>query len=205
MRLRGDGELDRARLDGELPPRLEICRALGAVYLLVVPPRAAGADRARAIRAMREGLAIARDRATGIGVGIAFEFLGFDDCPIDTPALAGEVVGDVPGVELVLDSCHWHASGSGALDAFPVERLAMVHLNDAPAKPPRQIEDADRLLPTRGVIRLAALVTALRGRGYAGPWSLETFNPAYWVLDPLEVATEGRELVGRILGLPARS
>ena len=205
LQLRGDGELDRGCLDGELPPRLEICRALGAAYLLVVPPRAAGADRARAIRAMREGLAIARDRAAGLGVGIAFEFLGFGDCPIDTPALAGEVVGDVPGVEVVLDSCHWHASGSGALDAFPVERLAMVHLNDAPAKPPREIEDADRLLPTRGVIRLAALVTALRGRGYAGPWSLETFNPAYWAQDPLEVATEGRDLVGRILGLPARS
>ncbi|MFZ5852905.1 MAG: sugar phosphate isomerase/epimerase family protein [Chloroflexota bacterium] len=205
LQLRADGELDRARLDEELPPRLEICRALGAAYLLVVPPRAAGADRGQAIRAMREGLSVARDRATGLGVGIAFEFLGFGDCPIDTPAVAGEVVENVPGVEVVLDSCHWHASGSGALDAFPVERLAMVHLNDAPAKPPREIEDVDRLLPTRGVIRLAALLAALRGRGYAGPWSLETFNPAYWVRDPLEVATEGRDLVRRILGLPVQS
>ena len=72
------------------------------------------------------------------GSASAFEFLGFGDCPIDTPELAGRVVDGLDGVDLVLDSCHWHASGRGSLDAFPMERLAMVHLNDAPAKPPRE-------------------------------------------------------------------
>jgi 2-keto-myo-inositol isomerase len=109
------------------------------------------------------------------------------------------VVSDVPGVELVLDSCHWHASGAGSLDGFPVERLAMVHLNDAPAKPAREIEDADRVLPGQGVIALTDLVGELRERGYRGPWSLETFNPTYWADDPLEIATTGRRLVGELL------
>ena len=148
---------------------------------------------------MREGLAAVRDAAGAIGVGVAFEFLGFADCPIDTPALAGEVVARLPGVDLVLDSCHWHASGSGPLDAFPVDRLAMVHLNDAPAKPPREIEDADRLLPGEGVIALPALVEALRARGYAGPWSLETFNPTYWSADPEQVASTGHALLSDLL------
>ena len=53
----------------------------------------------------------------------------------------------------------------------------MVHLNDAPAKPPRDIEDADRVLPGRGVIRLAELIETLAGGRLRGPWSLETFNP----------------------------
>lgn len=205
LQLDGEGALDRERLDAELAPRLEICRALGAAYLLVVPPRRAGADRTRAVAAMRDGLAAARDAAARVGVGIAFEFLGFADCPIDTPALAGQVVADVPGVDLVLDACHWHASGSGGLAAFPVDRLAMVHLNDAPAKPPREIEDADRLLPGRGVIALRGLVDALRQRGYGGPWSLETFNPTYWSADASEVASEGHRLLVELLQLPARS
>ena len=149
LQLRPDGSLDRERLEAELPPRLEICRALGAAYLLVVPPRQAGADRDPAVRAMRDGLTAARDAAAAIGVGIAFEFLGFADCPIDTPALAGEVVADLSGIDLVLDSCHWHASGSGPLTAFPVERLAMVHLNDAPAKPPRRSRTRTGCCPAR--------------------------------------------------------
>jgi 2-keto-myo-inositol isomerase len=200
LQLAADGRLDIERLEADLPPRLEICRSLGASYLLVVPPRAPGAERTPSIAAMRDGLARIRDTAAPMGIGTAFEFLGFGDCPIDTPALAADVVSTVAGVGLVLDSCHWHASGAGSLDTFPVERLAMVHLNDAPGKPPREIEDADRVLPGRGVIRLADLVAEVSGRGYRGPWSLETFNPQYWADDPMEIATIGRRLLGDLLG-----
>jgi len=199
LQLTPDGGLDHDRLAAEMAPRLDICQRLAAAYLLVVPPRVAGADRERAIGAMRDGLAILRDAAAPRGIGVAFEFLGFADCPIDTPELAGRVVVDLPGVDLVLDSCHWHASGAGLLDAFPSDRVAMVHLNDAPDKPRRDIEDADRLLPGRGVIRLTELVGTLRAAGYRGPWSLETFNPDYWAASPADIATEGRAAVARLL------
>jgi len=204
LQLRPDGSLDRARLEAELPARLEVCRGMGAEYLLVVPPRAAGAHRGRSIEAMRRGLTVIRDQAAPDRIGVAFEFLGFGDCPIDTPALAGEVVADLPDVELVLDSCHWHASGGGSLAAFPIERLAMVHLNDAPGKPPRNIEDADRLLPGLGVIDLAGLIEQLRAAGYGGPWSLETFNPEYWSADAVRIARDGRSRLADLLVRPAR-
>jgi 2-keto-myo-inositol isomerase len=197
--LRGDGDLDRETIDADLEPRLEICRALGAAYLLVVPPRAPGVTSRAAIGPMRDGLSRARDRASAAGVRVAFEFLGFADCPIGSPDLAAEVVAGVPGADLVLDSCHWHASGSRSLDAFPVELIAMVHLNDAPDKAPRLIEDADRLLPGKGVIRLPQLIAGLRARGYQGPWSLETFNPAYWEADPLTLAREGKAALDALL------
>jgi sugar phosphate isomerase/epimerase len=203
LQLTPEGHLDRERLATEMTPRLQICRDLAAAYLLVVPPRAGRADPERAIGAMRDGLAILRDAAAGDGIGIAFEFLGFADCPIDTPELAGRAVADLAGVDLVLDSCHWHASGAGSLTGFPIDRLAMVHLNDAPAKSPREIEDADRLLPGRGVIRLTELIGALRAAGYSGPWSLETFNPDYWALPPTEIAKEGRAALARVLAAPA--
>ena len=190
VKLGTDGRPRRDLLDEELPPRIELCRALGARYLLVVPPRAAGLPVAAAVRGMQAGLAIVRDRAAVAGICVAFEFLGFGDCPIGSPDLAAQVVDGVPGVDLVIDSCHWHASGSQPLDRFPVERLRMVHLNDAPAKSPREIEDADRLLPGLGVIRLVDLIRQLRAAAYDGPWSLETFNPAYWTQNAEAVAAE---------------
>lgn len=200
IQLAADGDLDRRRLAAELPPRLEVCQRTKAAYLLVVPPRVAGVSSGAAVGPVSEGLAVAAGAAAEVGVRVAFEFLGFADSPIRTPEHAADVVARVAAADLVLDSCHWHASGGGSLDGFPVERLAMVHLNDAPAKQPDLIEDADRVLPGLGVIRLAELVGMLRARGYRGPWSLETFNPDYWERDPLSVARDGKARLDALLG-----
>jgi 2-keto-myo-inositol isomerase len=200
LHLDGQGRLDRDDLAAGLAPRLDIARTLGAAFLLIVPPRAAGADVDRAVTAMRDGLAIAAEAAGAHGIGVAFEFLGFADCPINTTALAERVVDGVEPVGLVIDSCHWHAAGAPDLAGFPVERIEMVHLNDAPAKPPRLIEDDDRVLPGDGVIALHRLVRALRDQGYAGPYSLETFNPEYWAEDPATVAERGMTRLRDLLG-----
>jgi 2-keto-myo-inositol isomerase len=199
IQLTADGTLDRDRLVAELVPRLEVCRRTKATYLLVVPPRIGGLASDAAVGPVSEGLSIAAAAADTAGVRVAFEFLGFADSPIRTPELAAAVVAGVPAADLVLDSCHWHASGGGPLDAFPVERLAMVHLNDAPEKRPELIEDADRVLPGLGVIRLGDLVAMLRERGYRGPWSLETFNPGYWERDPRAVARDGKSRLDALL------
>lgn len=199
LSLQSDGTLDTDTLKADLRPRLRITRELGAPFLLAVPPRIAGLSPARALPGIRAGLILARDLAGAHGVRVAFEFLGFVDCPVNSPALAREAVAGLEDVDLVLDSCHWHASGSRPLDEIPTVRLVMVHLNDAPAKPPREIEDADRVLPLDGVIRLPDLVRDLTRHGYAGPWSLETFNPGYWKRDPLEVARRGRAAIDQLL------
>ena len=105
----------------------------------------------------------------------------------------------IEAIDLVLDSCHWHASGSQPLEGYPVDRVVLVHLNDAPDKPPREIEDADRLLPGEGVIKLTELTRQLQTRGFSGPWSLETFNPGYWKGDPRAIAGRGLQAVTAIL------
>jgi 2-keto-myo-inositol isomerase len=191
LTVQADGRMDRRLIEDDLKPRLQICQELGAPYLLAIPPRAPGLETRRAMPATRDALELARDRADRLGIRIAFEFLGFADCPINTPDIATATVDGIDGIELVLDSCHWHASGSQPLNSFPVERLALVHLNDAPDKPPRLIEDEDRLLPGEGVIQLKTLIAALMARGYTEPWSLETFNPAYWKVDPEDIAHRG--------------
>jgi len=198
LSLHPDGTLDAGTLRADLGPRLRITRELRAPYLLAVPPRIAGLSPEQALAGIRAGLVLARDLAAEQRVKVAFEFLGFADCPINSPALAAQAVAGIDGVDLVLDSCHWHASGSRPLEELPIQRLAMVHLNDAPAKPPREIEDADRLLPLEGVIRLPELVRGLAQHGYAGPFSLETFNPGYWERNPLEVARQGRAALDRL-------
>ena len=199
LTVRADGRMDRHLLDEDLGPRLRICQDLGAPYLLAIPPRAPGLATRRAIPGTRDALELARDRADRMGIRIAFEFLGFGDCPINTPAMATETVDGIDGIDLVLDSCHWHASGGQPLAGYPIDRLALVHLNDAPAKPPREIEDADRVLPGEGVIDLKALLLELRAGNYAGPWSLETFNPSYWTQDPEDIARRGRAAIETIL------
>ncbi|MGH2356648.1 MAG: sugar phosphate isomerase/epimerase family protein [Candidatus Limnocylindria bacterium] len=197
--LEADGALRHDELDVDLAARIEVCEAIHARCLLVVPPRVSGLTETAALSGIRDGLQLARDAAAARGVRIAFEFLGFADCPIATPAAAAAAVDGIERVDLVLDSCHWHASGSSGLDRFPVERLAMVHLNDAPQKPLREIEDGDRVLPGDGVIALTQLIAELRGRGYNGPWSLETFNPRLWADDPEWVARRGKAALDAVL------
>jgi 2-keto-myo-inositol isomerase len=199
LTVQADGRMDRRLIEDDLRPRLQICRDLGAPYLLAIPPRAPGLETRRAIPGTRDALELARDRADRMGIRIAFEFLGFGDCPINSPAIATATVDGIEGIDLVLDSCHWHASGAQPLDGFPVDRLALVHLNDAPAKPPREIEDADRVLPGEGVINLKALIHELRAGKYAGPWSLETFNPDYWAHDPADIARRGYAAIDALL------
>src|ERR1700731_2963974 len=199
LTVQADGRMARRLIEDDLRPRLQICQDLGAPYLLAIPPRAPGLETRRAIPGTRDALELARDRADRMGIRIAFEFLGFGDCPINTPDIAAETVDRIDGIDLVLDSCHWHASGGQPLNGYPVDRLALVHLNDAPAKPPREIEDADRLLPGEGVINLKELIRELRAGKYAGPWSLETFNPEYWAQDPEDVARRGYAAIDALL------
>src|SRR6202140_5590371 len=136
LTVQADGRMERRLIEDDLRPRLQICQDLGAPYLLAIPPRAPGLETRRAMPATRDALELAPDRADRLGIRIAFEFLGFGDCPINTPEIASETVDGIDGIELVLDSCHWHASGSQPLRSYPGERLLPVPPKAAPAQPP---------------------------------------------------------------------
>jgi 2-keto-myo-inositol isomerase len=194
-----DGKLDERKLEADLPELLHITAALGAPLLLVVPLRAPGVSFEAALGGMREGLARAHEAAAKCGIGLGFEFLGFGDCPVDTPAKALKVVEAFPDVGLVADSCHVYAS-KGRFGEFPIERLRLVHLNDVPLPPASSIEDGDRVLPGEGRIPLEQYVRELRAAGFDGPWSLETFNELLWKEDPEEVASRGYRALTGVIG-----
>ncbi len=92
LSLHPDGTIDAATLRADLGPRLRITRELRAPYLLAVPPRIAGLSPEQALAGIRAGLVLARDLAAEHRIRVAFEFLGFADCPINSPALAAEVM-----------------------------------------------------------------------------------------------------------------
>ena len=161
-------------LPGGLPARSE-------QTLLAVPPRIGGVGRSDGPAPASAKVSSWRATAAArVGVCVAFEFLGFFDCPIRTPDAAARTVDGLEGVKLVLDSCHWHASGSGSLDRFPVERLAMVHLNDAPPKPPPQDRGCGSPAaragrhPPRRADRRSCAPAAIEGHGASKPSILST-------------------------------
>ncbi|MBV8896696.1 MAG: sugar phosphate isomerase/epimerase [Acidobacteriaceae bacterium] len=83
-----------------------------------------------------------------------------------------------PNVGLLLDSWHWHHAGATTEDIIAAgrERIVHVHFNDAPALPPEQIRDDQRLLPGEGVINLVGFLRALQTIGYTDALSVEVFG-----------------------------
>jgi 2-keto-myo-inositol isomerase len=174
-----------------------VAQAVGAETVIVVPsPRPKGVSLAaierESIRVLRELSAIARP----YGVRLAYEFLGFADCTVNTLAQCAAIVEKVarPNVGLVLDTFHFFAGGSriaSIREANP-EKIFIVHINDVERAPRRKMHDALRLYPGKGILPLAGILRALKAIGYAGGFSVEIFRPQYWNRPPLQVAREAR-------------
>ena len=175
-----------------------VAQAVGAETVIVVPsPRPKGVSLAaierESIRVLRELSAIARP----YGVRLAYEFLGFADCTVNTLAQCAAIVEKVarPNVGLVLDTFHFFAGGSriaSIREANP-EKIFIVHINDVERAPRRKMHDALRLYPGKGILPLAGILRALKAIGYAGGFSVEIFRPQYWNRPPLQVAREARQ------------
>jgi 2-keto-myo-inositol isomerase len=165
--------------------------------VIVVPsPRPKGVSEAtievESVRVLRELSEIARP----FGVRLAYEFLGFADCTVNTLAQCAAIVEKVarPNVGLVLDTFHFYAGGSRIDSIRPVNprKIFMVHLNDVERAPRRKMHDALRLFPGHGIIPLAKILGGLKAIGYSDKFSVEIFRPEYWSRPPLQVACDAR-------------
>jgi 2-keto-myo-inositol isomerase len=175
-----------------------VAQAIGAETVIVVPsPRPKGVSLAaierESVRVLRQLSAMARP----YGVRLAYEFLGFADCTVNTLSQCAAIVEKVarPNVGLVLDTFHFFAGGSriaSIREANP-EKIFIVHINDVERAPRRKMHDALRLYPGKGILPLAGILRALKAIGYAGGFSVEIFRPQYWNRPPLQVAREARK------------
>ena len=174
-----------------------VAEAIGCETILVVPsPRpkrvSDGAIERESVRVLRELSRMAKPH----GVRLAYEFLGFADCTVNSLAQCAAIVEKVarPNVGLVLDTFHFFAGGStlASIRAVDPRHIFMVHLNDVERAPRRKMHDALRLYPGKGIIPLRGILRELRGIGYTGQMSVEIFRPRYWSRSPLQVAREAR-------------
>ena len=104
---------------------------------------------------------------------------------------------------LLLDVYHMFRGGSPfeGLSLLNGKKVAMFHVNDYPADPPREkLEDRHRVYCGDGIAPLPMIFQTLRDIGYEGSLSFEVFNPEYWATnDPLLVAKTGLEKLNAVL------
>ncbi len=184
----------------------EYGKALACPWIIAVPgPAPANTtwqaicdNTATSLRAMSE-------TAEPYGINIAFEFLGFPWCSVQTAAQAWEIVKTVnlPNVGMVIDTCHLYAGGStlDSIKSVDAKKLAVFHINDVEAMPKEKITDANRLFPGDGVIPLKDIIATVRAIGFDGVASVEIFRPEYWQREPGAVAKEAIEKSKRVLGI----
>lgn len=97
---------------------------------------------------------------------------------------------------VLVDIFHMYKSGSphSGLRLVGPETVGLVHLNDYPPEPSRELAtDADRIYPGDGIAPLGQILHDLAAAGYTGGLSLELFNEVYWRQEAREVARVGLE------------
>lgn len=127
---------------------------------------------------------IMADYAEPFGVKLAFEFVGYPNCSVNTFGQAYDIIKTVnrKNVGVVLDCFHFHAMGSRFedLEAADAEKIFILHLDDSEDLPVGAARDNNRLMPGEGAIDLPRILTILKKLGYDSMISIELFRPEYW-------------------------
>lgn len=141
-------------------------------------------------RSQEEGIALVAEyvqpvcqAAAEFGCRLAIEPLGQHEViPGCQQALAVIERANQPNLGLMWDFFHYHKSQVplSEIRQIPLEKLWLVHVDDAPDIDPPTLKDPDRVYPGRGVMPLPAYFEVLNRLGYRGPVSVELFNQEYY-------------------------
>ncbi|HQY92852.1 sugar phosphate isomerase/epimerase [Caldilinea sp.] len=184
----------------------EIAEAIGCPMLVTVPSPTETRWQLPWPAVVAEYVTVLRDLAEIAAphkVRLSFEFLGFGWCTVRTPRGAWEIVQavDRPNVGMTVDCAHLYAGGGliEELDALDPAKVFAFHLDDLEDTCKEAITDNTRLYPGSGVIPLDEICQRMAAIGYDDACSIELFQPAYWELDPLEVARQCRASALKVL------
>jgi sugar phosphate isomerase/epimerase len=186
---------DKRRLKGleEAKRAMGMLQEVGCKHL-AAPPAGATEAAPLDLRRAAERYAELCKLGQSFGVAPAMEMWGFSK---NVQRLGEAVqVAMESGAEMACvlpDVYHFYKGGSDprGLRLLNKNAIAILHVNDYPAKDRATIKDADRVYPGDGVAPLKAVFRDLRAIGYRGMLSLEVFNVEYWRQDALAVATTG--------------
>ena len=127
---------------------------------------------------------IMADYAEPRGMKLAFEFVGYPNCSVNTFGQAYDIVKAVnrENVGIVLDCFHFHSMRSKLADLKNADarKIFIFHLDDSEDLPVGAARDNHRLMPGDGAIDLNAIFQTLKDLGYNSMASIELFRPEYW-------------------------
>ena len=193
------------RIQAECEELCAIAAAINCPYVVVVPGKipAGGLSSYEVVEGSVQVLRELASIAERHGVALAFEFLGQEDCSVQTLDIADEIVEKTNrrNIGLVIDSFHFYTGGStiGMIDDLDAKSLFIFHIDDAEDLPVDRLTDAHRLLPGLGILPLTEIIAALKRIGYDRNASVEIFRPEYWERDPFELAREAKAAVERVV------
>lgn len=184
----------------------KIAGEIGCPYLVVVPGKLPkDTDKNEIIKESVKVLNELADIAEKYNVSLAFEFLGQEDCSVQTLDLSNEIVEKVnrENVGGVLDTFHFYAGNSSfeAIDSLDPKKLFIFHINDAEDFPKDKLTDAHRLYPGEGILPIKEIKAHFDKIGYDKMVSIEIFRPEYWEQDPYEVTQKAKDATVKVLGL----
>jgi sugar phosphate isomerase/epimerase len=181
-----DDEARRRKGLDEARRNLELVRAIGGKRLAAPPVGLTDRTDVHPKR-LAERYRTLLELGDSVGVVPQVEVWGFSKTLGRLGEAADVAIGaDHPKACILADVYHLYKGGSGfhGIKLLGKDAIHVFHLNDYPAKPPREtITDADRVYPGDGVAPLKTLFQDLRTIGFHGMLSIELFNRAYWKLD----------------------
>lgn len=175
------------------------CRKLVVVPTFDVPNVTREQVKAETVKVLRE----LADIADKYQMNLAFEFVGYPNCSVNTFGDTYEIVKEVnrKNVGCVVDCFHFHAMGSRFenLEKADGSKIFIFHIDDAENLPVGTMNDANRLWPGEGVIPLARMIRTLAKIGYDEMASVELFRPEYWEWDIEKTIRYGKEATEKVI------
>jgi 2-keto-myo-inositol isomerase len=162
----------------------EIAQAIGCDLLLLCSGgELHGRSKAQGLALVADYLRPVCAAAAEFGCRLAIEPLGGHALiPGCEEALAVIERAGQPNLGLMWDFFHYYKSNVPleTIRQIPLDKLWLVHVDDAPALPRETLRDPDRVYPGQGVLPLPHYFATLRKLGYTGPISVELFNQDYY-------------------------
>jgi 2-keto-myo-inositol isomerase len=199
------GPDDYRQIKDDLKFLCEIGAKINCKQIVVVPSFDIGAYtrtqiKEESVRVLHE----LADHAEKYGMKLAYEFVGYPNCSVNTFGQTYEIVKAVnrDSVGMVLDCFHFYAMGSRIEDlklADP-QKIFIFHIDDAEDLPIGALRDEQRLWPGDGVIDLDAILKTLRAIGYDEMVSVELFRPEYWDWEIEKAIRVGKEKTAALAG-----
>lgn len=144
------------------------------------------------------------DTAEAYGVKLAYEFVGYPNCSVNTFGQTYDIIKTLnrDSVGMVLDCFHFHAMGSRIEDLQNADpsKIFIFHIDDSEDLPVGALRDNNRLWPGDGVIDLDLILKTLKEIGYNEMASIELFRPEYWEWDIEKAVKTGKDKTEAIVG-----